>query len=316
MSLMNDHLKKDRSSQGSATITALIVVGVATVVLSGLIWRQEIQMRVLENFREQTQVKWLQRAAVDFARLILNEDQRHSNVDHLGEIWAIPLLDGQIGKFLQNADITEDVSKVVLLGSIADAQALFNLRNLWNESHQMINYQEVEAYARLLQSLNLDSKIAIQTAESFREMGYIPMDLASIYALPIYQQLEGASLRPFLVILPSPSKINVNTASAEILMAVTPGLSRVSANRFIQTRSQKPIQSYKEIISQLSDAGVALNGIPNSNAVDYKSQFWLVKTEIKIKNNYFNHVSLIKRNGSRSQKEDATEILWSRVHRG
>jgi general secretion pathway protein K len=314
--MINEHLIESPSSKGSATITALIVVGVATVLLSGLIWRQEIQMRVLENFREQTQVKWLQRSAVDFARLILNEDQRQSNVDHLGEIWAIPLLDSQVGKFLQNADITEDVSKVVLLGSISDAQALFNLRNLWNESHQFINYQEVEAYARLLQALNLESRIALQTAEFFREIGYIPSDIASIYALSVYQQSESATLRPFLILLPNTSKINVNTASAEILMAVTPGLSRVSANRFIQTRSQKPVQSFNEIISQLSDAGVALNGFPNANSVDFRSQFWLVKTEIKIKNNYFNHVSLIKRNGPQTKKEDATEILWSRVHRG
>lgn len=313
--MKHHHLNEIQSSRGSATITALIVVGVATVVLSGLIWRQEIQMRVLENFREQTQVKWLERSAVDFARLILHEDQRQSNVDHLGEIWAIPLLDSQVGKFLQNTDITEDISKVVLLGSIADAQALFNLRNLWNESHQIINHQEVEVYARLLRSLNLDSKIALQTAEIFREMGYIPMDSSAIYALPMYQPSEVASLRPFVILLPTPSKINVNTASAEVLMAVTPGLSRVSANRFIQTRSQKPVQSFNDIISQLSDAGVGLNGFPGSHAVDFKSEFWLVKTEIKIKNNYFNHVALIKRNSSQAQKDDATEILWSRAYR-
>jgi general secretion pathway protein K len=308
--------RKPHSSDGSATITALIVVGVATVVLSGLIWRQEIQMRVLENLREQKQVSWLERSAVDFARLILNEDQRQSKVDHLGEIWAIPLLDGQVGKFLQNTDITEDVSKVVLFGSISDAQALFNLRNLWNESHQFINYQEVEVYARLLKILNLDSRIALQTAEFYRETGYLPADLASVYALPIYQQSEASSLKPFLVLLPGASKVNVNTASAEMLMAVTPGLSRGSANRFMQTRSQKPIQSFNDIISQLSDAGVALNGFPSTGSVDFGSQFWLVKTEIKIKNNYFHHVSLIKRNASQNKKEDATEILWSRVHRG
>ena len=316
MNHVKNLLSKSYSSDGSATITALIVVGVATVLLSGLIWRQEIQLRVLENFREQKQVNWLERSAVDFARLILNEDQRQSNVDHLGEIWAIPLLDSQVGKFLQNTDITEDVSKVVLFGSISDAQALFNLRNLWNESHQFINYQEVEVYARLLQFLNLDSKIALQTAEFFRETGYLPSDIASIYALPVYQQSEAASLRSFLVLLPNRSKINVNTASAEVLMAVTPGLSRLSANRFIQSRSQKPIQSFNEIISQFSDAGVALNGFPSSNSIDFRSQFWLVKTEIKIKNNYFNHVSLIKRNSPQTQRDDATEILWSRVHRG
>jgi general secretion pathway protein K len=40
-------------------------------MLAGLMWRQQIQIRSLENARDLVQVRWLQRAAIDFARLVL-----------------------------------------------------------------------------------------------------------------------------------------------------------------------------------------------------------------------------------------------------
>lgn len=72
--------------RGSATVTALIVVGVAAVLLAGLMWRQQIQIRTLENARDLVQAQWLQRAAIDFARLVLVEDQRNSQIDHLARL--------------------------------------------------------------------------------------------------------------------------------------------------------------------------------------------------------------------------------------
>ena len=78
-------LFRQSDERGSATITALIVVGVTAVLLAGLMWRQQIQIRSLENNRDRIQALWLQRAAIDFARLVLVEDQRTSQYDHLGE---------------------------------------------------------------------------------------------------------------------------------------------------------------------------------------------------------------------------------------
>ena len=79
-----------RAERGSATITALIVVGVAAVLLAGLMWRQQIQIRSLENNRDRIQAQWLQRAAIDFARLVLVEDQRANQYDHLEGLLKLP----------------------------------------------------------------------------------------------------------------------------------------------------------------------------------------------------------------------------------
>lgn len=303
-------------SSGSATILALIVVGVAAVLLSGLIWRQEIQMRVLENSRDHTQVVWLQRSAVDFARLILVEDQRNSNYDHLGEIWAIPLVESKLADFLKNADMTDEASKVVLIGSISDAQALFNITNLWDSNFKSISQSGVESYGRLLSSLGLDSKIAQQTAEIYLESGTPPIDLASIYSLASYQIPEMKVLGSFITLLPTKSKINANTVSAEVLMASIPSLSRSAANSFVLQRSQKPINSFQGIISLLSESGAGLGVFPSVEEVDFKSEYWFVNSEITIKDSYFKNTTLIKRSISKFQKEDITQIIWSRVNRG
>lgn len=305
-----------QSSTGSATITALIVVGVSAVLLSSLIWRQEVQMRVLENSRDHTQAVWLQRSAIDFARLILVEDQKFNNYDHLGEIWAIPLVESKLADFLKNTEMSEEVSKVVLIGSISDAQSLFNIRNLWDQNFKSINAPAVESYGLLLASLGLDSKIAQQTAVIYLESGQAPIDMGSVYALASYQAPEMKVLTSFVTLLPSQTKINANTASAEVMMATIPGLSRSAANSFTQMRSQNPARSFQQIIALLADSGSGLNVYPSSETVDFRSEYWLVNTEITIKESNFKNTALIKRSTNKFQKEDITQIMWSRGSRG
>jgi general secretion pathway protein K len=152
--------------RGSTTVTALIVVGVAAVLLAGLMWRQQIQIRTLENARDYVQAQWLQRAVIDFARLILVEDQRNSQTDHLGEVWALPLADGKVADFLKNADVPDEIATVTLRGQLIDAQGQFNLTNLWDKDFKTVNPEGVKAYGRLLEALGLDKNLAQLTAQS------------------------------------------------------------------------------------------------------------------------------------------------------
>lgn len=79
-----------QTERGSATVTALIVVGVAAVVITSLIWRQQLQIRNIETTRDKTQAQWLQHGMIDFARLVLAQDLRTSQADHLGELGPFP----------------------------------------------------------------------------------------------------------------------------------------------------------------------------------------------------------------------------------
>jgi type II secretory pathway component PulK len=54
----------NRSSSGSTTIIALIVVGIVAVIVSNLGWKQHLEIRQLENVRDQVQVGWLQKISL------------------------------------------------------------------------------------------------------------------------------------------------------------------------------------------------------------------------------------------------------------
>ena len=63
-----------RKNKGGALITALILVTLSTTLVSSLFSQQLIQLRFLENKRNQVQTFWVLKGAFDWAKLILMED--------------------------------------------------------------------------------------------------------------------------------------------------------------------------------------------------------------------------------------------------
>ena len=306
------HSNISHGEKGSATITALIVVGVAAVLIAGLMWRQELQIRALENLRDRTQASWLQRAAIDFARLVLVEDQKTSQSDHLGEAWALPLIDSKVADFLKNVDVPDEISNVTVLGGLIDAQGIFNLTNLWDAGFKSINPSGVQTYANLLEALGLDRNIAQKTAQLFLDRGLPLTDIESLSLVPSCTRLVLMKLVPFITILPVPTKINVNTASAEVLIAIFPGMSRSSAEAFVRQRNLNPIKSFDGIASLFSRIGSSQNITSSLDVVDVRSQFWLAHSEIRMRSNRFISSALIQRSTTILPSGDFTQIIWNR----
>jgi len=301
-----------KQEHGSATITALIVVGVTAVLLAGLMWRQQIQIRSLENNRDRIQAQWLQRAAIDFARLVLVEDQRANQYDHLGEAWALPLADGRVADFLKNADVPDEIATVTFSGRLTDAQSLFNLSNLWDRNFQGVNPAGVKSFERLLEALGLDRSLAQQTAQA--ALTGIPLfDLEGLLKFPNYSPAILEQLRPFVVILPGVTTINVNTAPPEVLMAAISGLSRGAANSFVQQRATAPFKSIDEITGLLNKVGGAQGVAIDAGLVGVKSQFWLANTEIRLGRGIFVSSALIQRSPTALPGGNFTQVIWSRT---
>ncbi len=301
-----------KQERGSATITALIVVGVTAVLLAGLMWRQQIQIRSLENNRDRIQAQWLQRAAIDFARLVLVEDQRANQYDHLGEAWALPLADGRVADFLKNADVPDEIATVTFSGRLTDAQSLFNLSNLWDRNFQGVNPAGVKSFERLLEALGLDRSLAQQTAQA--ALTGIPLfDLEGLLKFPNYSPAILEQLRPFVVILPGVTTINVNTAPPEVLMAAISGLSRGAANSFVQQRATSPFKSIDEITGLLNKVGGAQGVAIDAGLVGVKSQFWLANTEIRLGRGIFVSSALIQRSPTALPGGNFTQVIWSRT---
>ena len=62
-------------------VMALFIAALATIIVSGLFWRQFVVVRTIENQQVQAQSRMLLRGALDWARAILREDARTTSVD-------------------------------------------------------------------------------------------------------------------------------------------------------------------------------------------------------------------------------------------
>src|SRR5476649_2097313 len=156
--------------RGVAIISALLVVALSAIIVSGLLWRQQVQVRRIENQRLLAQAQWISRSALDWTRLILrSEADTAPNVTYLGGVWGVPIAKTRLSDFLgQIGEVrAEQGAETYLSGSIEDAQAKFNLRNLVSSPAPgvlQLNTEQISAYQRLLVSLGANSQLAKNTA--------------------------------------------------------------------------------------------------------------------------------------------------------
>jgi general secretion pathway protein K len=153
------NVQQHGKQRGVAVVTALLLTTLAITIVASLFWQQQVQVRSIENQRFQLQKKWVLRGALDWARLILREDERNSpGRDHLGEPWAVTLRDTQLDQYVENGQGDTDSSEASLSGQITDAQSRFNLNNL--ALNGLVDAREVAVFSRLLNNLRMDSMLS------------------------------------------------------------------------------------------------------------------------------------------------------------
>ena len=252
-----------RAERGSAVILAMLVVAVAATLVSGALWQQSALIRETENELAYAQAKWLIRGAIDWAGVILQEDARTSSVDHRGEPWAVPLADTRLNE-------NDGRPAAYLAGAIEDEQAKFNLRNL--VAGEELNVAEMQALRRLLGAVRIDERFAERIGErllaALRAKGVQPA-LGLAFAdelLAVGMQAEDFQrLRAFVTMLPEPTALNVNTASAEVLAARIADLPLVDARRLVSSRDRAyfkdlgdAVQRLRQASPQATDTGLAV----------------------------------------------------------
>ena len=155
-----------RRQRGAAIISALLVVTLSAILVAGVLWRQQVQIRRIQNQRLMSQALWVSRGAVDWTRLILrSEADTAPTVTYLGGIWAVPIAKTRLSDFLgklSGADAAEG-AQTYLSGSIEDAQARFNLRALVAVPAPgllQVDQTQTATFARLLTLFGLDGGLA------------------------------------------------------------------------------------------------------------------------------------------------------------
>jgi general secretion pathway protein K len=257
-----------------------------------------VQVEAAERAR--TQSAWILTGALDWARLILREDARAGGADHLGEPWAVPLAEARLSTFLAVEGAAADEGpEAFLSGSITDAQARYNLRNLFDQGKVIPAEQRV--LERLCEAVGVSSSVAAQVASGLAQaslgeptVGDAPLMPNSVDEL-IWLGIDRDALKrlaPYIVLLPARTAVNANTASREVLASVIDELDLASAERLVQVRQRTPFKGLQEIQKLLP-------GSPTLDAkrVGIASTFFEVTGRLRLDKRVLEERSLVERKG-------------------
>ena len=250
--------------RGAALLVALLIAALVSITLTSMLQRQSALAGIEWQLRETTQARRILYGAEDWALQILREDARRSNIDHLGEPWAIPLQEGRLADFLKAsadsaaASVTHldnsRVQDVWLSGRIVDAHARYNLMRLALAGAALA--QERALWMRVAAQAGLPLALAQEIAARFAppaaaaasagapspppQLSQPPLSLAQLTVQIPAVAPWAAALSALVVILPESSTINVNTAAKPVLMALIRGLDDKQAERLIDLRRKAP----------------------------------------------------------------------------
>ena len=310
--------------RGVAVITALLLTALAITVVASLFWQQQVQVRSMENQRLRLQTQWAMRGMVDFARFWLRQD--NPSLTALDGVWATPIEEARLDDYVDREKVDTEKFDATVSGRALDAQARFNITNLATATG-IVSRPYVQAYQRLLSNLQLDSSLAQATADAVLRArpkprsagndgktpaapaatggGSEPVALTQIedlLAVPGYTPQIIEKLHDFIIVLPELTPVNVNTAPAEVLAAVTMlSLSEASALTLSNPR--------KKFVDKLNFQNNINAALIEGIELDVKSRYFLTVIRVRLDRAALDAVALVNR---KTDPQRTTSLVWLR----
>jgi general secretion pathway protein K len=270
MSTPKVHRPQPASQQGAALLTALLIVTLVATLAAGALWRQWQQVETESAERTRQQAAWLLIGAQDWARLILREDARTNQVDHLAEPWAVPLKEARLTTFLAaDRQTSDDIFDAMLSGDITDLQGRLNVQGLITEESG--TGKNSLAWRRLFTLLQLplpELNTLMQRLRKRPTGDNGTSGSASAYPAPTRVEDLGllglspatlARLAPYVTVLPQTTLVNLNTAPPEVLFASLGGIDLSLAQRMAQQRAITHFNNLADVRRLFPAANAALD---------------------------------------------------------
>lgn len=299
-------MKPVARQQGAALLTAMLTVTLVATYAATSLWQQSRGVEVEAAERARSQQAWVLIGALDWARLILREDARTSQIDHLSEPWALPLQESRLSSFLSlDSGEAEQADEVYLSGQISDLQARLNVANLLLDGR--LSEPDLQAWHRLFIHLNLpESELAAFAQNLLRASApdpagarLPPQRVEHLLWLGLSAQ-SLAVLKPYITLLPVRTPLNLNTASAEVIHASLSGLDMAQARRLVQLRSTA---AFRSVADALRDTGVRPERT-SASALGVSSRFFEIQGRLRLGSTTVRELSLVER------QDQEVRVLW------
>ena len=293
--------------RGAAILTAMLTVVLVATLAAGSLWQQWRSVEVEEAQRARVQSAWLLAGALDWARLILREDVRSGNIDHLGEPWAVPLEEARLSTFFaadsSASDRADAALQAFISGDIEDLQSRLNVTNLVENGQ--ISLSGIQAFDKLFGLLNLPNAELGRMAENLRFALDTSADNRSVNQAPLLPQRVGqlvwlgvsprtiAALAPYITVLPARTAVNLNTAPAEVLFASVEGLDMAGARQLVTARALNHFRTLSDASKLMG--GAAAKVVEGQHSVN--SRFFEVRGRLRLEQSVVQERSLVQRDG-------------------
>jgi len=252
--------------RGAAVVSALIVVAIVAALTTSLFQRQTASTRRVENELARVQARAMLAGGIDWARLVVRDHGRREPTTRGDQIWATPVLDTRIER-------PGDDRVAVFSGGVQDEQGKYNLYNLARNGVPQPEQEEV--LRRLLGVLELPDTLAARIVDIVasaqppalaanasntgpnatpnatpdtapntaarpgpQARAPLPRGVDEVAALLGLEPPMRNALRRTMTLLPSATTVNVNTAPAEVIAALVPGLSLAQARAMAGERDR------------------------------------------------------------------------------
>jgi general secretion pathway protein K len=271
--------------RGAAIVLAMLIAALAAAVAATVFADQQRWLRAVEHRRDQVQAQSLAMTGVLWTAQIIADDARRSEIDHLGEPWALTLPPIP----LENGEVR---------GAIVDAQGRLNVNALGATDASA----EVERarLARLVAQRGMPPAVlaamadwidadGVAEASGGEDAFYLAQPVPRLAAnAPILRVAELGAVKgvtprmlaavlPYLSALPSGTPVNVNTAPREVLAAIVGNAGTESLEALLADRARKPFTTIAEFRARLPDGSALASDV----ALSVKSNYFYVTIEAR-----------------------------------
>ena len=302
--------------RGAAVILALLTVALVAGLAAAAVGDLGVALDSVAGRHDQAQARQLARGAVDWARNVLAEDARSTSVDHLGESWAVrvpptPVEEGEVS------------------GELQDLSGRLNLNNLIRADGASV--EDVAAFRRLLGLVGVGDADAIALSSALLDwldaddLPRLPGGAESAWygsqdpprraanarlaAVAELNQIRGftpdlvARLTPFVAALPPDTTVNVNTAPAEVIAAVVPGLGLDGARQVVAQRARAWFKDVADFTARLP----AGNASPDTSHIATTSRHFLATGRARF------GVSTVRMEVLLDRSQKWPDIVWQKL---
>lgn len=259
----------DSPERGVALIMVLGMVAIIAAWASTAAYEDMIALKRASNIQDEVRATMANESAYAFVKFVLMEDYKlDPNIDSLDDPWALeqpplPIDDGMIA------------------ATIEDANRFYNLNDLVNDNGEVIpdHFTQLQT---LFFNLGIDQNLVAALADwmdkndtpygagGAEDSAYYSMDykiknarLDNWSELKLIQGFDAetlAKLKTCTAVFPSKSgatKVNINTALPDTLMALFPNMTSIDAETLVSEREQEAFSSIpaKSTYTWLDGAG-------------------------------------------------------------